>query len=230
MFLNDACDSRFDARHRSERPIPSGAIRERTVWILSVTWLGTGTLILAPLGKTFALTLGLVGCIVLYDVVHKKTAWSPVVMAACRFLLYLVAASTAIHGITSDVLWNAAALTAYVIGLSFIARRESTRDAINHWALLFLLAPVPVAIGLNGIGSDWNVPVLLALFAAWLGWCLRPLFAKKPRAIGRTVSGLLAGIVLVDFLALQGASGAFALVFPLLFAGALLLQRFIPAT
>src|SRR6266478_3370591 len=35
MFLNDAFDADFDRQHRKERPIPSGALPARTVWI---TW------------------------------------------------------------------------------------------------------------------------------------------------------------------------------------------------
>ena len=32
MFLNDAFDANFDAIHRRDRPIPSGAIAVDTVW------------------------------------------------------------------------------------------------------------------------------------------------------------------------------------------------------
>lgn len=46
----------------------------------------------------------------------------------------------------------------------------------------------------------------------------------------RTVSGLLAGIVLVDFLAAPDLPKLLALVYVGLFLLALLLQRFVPAT
>jgi hypothetical protein len=45
-----------------------------------------------------------------------------------------------------------------------------------------------------------------------------------------TVSALLAGIVLVDMLAVQGGGGWMPLAFLALFASALILQRTIPAT
>jgi hypothetical protein len=231
MYLNDACDTRFDTLHRSERPIPSGAIRARTVWMLSIAWLAIGSLLLAPLGKTTALvTLGLLGCIVLYDVVHKKTALSPVVMAGCRFLLYLVAASTAIEGITTKMLWSALALAAYVVGLSYLARRESTQARINPWSWLFLLAPILVACLLNGITHKTSTVFLSLLFASWLAWSMRPILKKCDGAIAQAVGRLLAGIVLVDVLAVEGGSGLAPLVFMLLFASALILQRIIPAT
>ena len=60
--------------------------------------------------------------------------------------------------------------------------------------------------------------------------CLRPALWTPERNIGKTVSGLLAGIVLVDWLAAAGAPRELAYMFIGLFLLALLLQRFIPAT
>jgi hypothetical protein len=50
------------------------------------------------------------------------------------------------------------------------------------------------------------------------------------RQIGRAVSGLLAGIVFVDWLAVADAPRNFGLVFLALFGLAVLFQRFVPAT
>src|SRR5579872_5947815 len=44
MFLNDAFDSEFDAQHRPERPIPSGAISVGKVWGWGLGWLLAGLL------------------------------------------------------------------------------------------------------------------------------------------------------------------------------------------
>ena len=44
MFLNDALDVQFDHRHRPERPIPSGAIREGAVWQWGLSFLVLGFL------------------------------------------------------------------------------------------------------------------------------------------------------------------------------------------
>ena len=43
MVLNDAFDVAFDREHRPERPIPSGAISEKTVWYLGIGLLAFGT-------------------------------------------------------------------------------------------------------------------------------------------------------------------------------------------
>ena len=42
-------------------------------------------------------------------------------------------------------------LAAYVIGLSFIAQKESTRIALRLWPVLFLLAPLLLA-GITALG------------------------------------------------------------------------------
>jgi hypothetical protein len=68
--------------------------------------------------------------------------------------------------------------------------------------------------------------------ALLVAWTIRSLFHSlwsPTRNVGMTVSGLLAGIVLVDLLAVAGGFGLLV-AFVLLFAGALLFQRVIPAT
>ena len=59
---------------------------------------------------------------------------------------------------------------------------------------------------------------------------LVPLWRKTNPSIGRTVSGLLAGIVLVDMMAVVPLVGSYGVVLFPLFALALLLQRVVPAT
>ena len=269
MFLNDACDVRFDTAHRQERPIPSGAISARAVWLWSAALLLGGGVMLALLGFTTALiALGLVLCIVAYDLVHKRTVLAPFLMAGCRFLLYLVAGSAALGGINAKLLWCAGALAAYIVGLSFIACKEAQNVKPNLLVLPLFIAPLitghlgltfqnKIAVGLIGVG-----------YVGWVIWSLShlrsgagfkpadagilpanqiPGLEARPadtdvcpttcrprpdtsRAIGRTVSALLAGIVLVDMLAVQGGGGMMPLAFLALFASALILQRTIPAT
>ena len=231
MFLNDACDVRFDTAHRKERPIPSGAIPARAVWLLSAVLLLGGGVLLSLLGLTTALvTLGLGLCIVAYDVVHKRTALAPLLMAGCRFLLYLVAGSAALGGISSKLLWCGGALAAYIVGLSFIARKEAQNVKPNLLVLPLFVAPL--IAGHLGLTSQNSIALALIAvgYVAWVIWSLWHMVKGGAPAIGRTVSALLAGIVLVDMLAVQGGGGMMPLVFLGLFASALLLQRTIPAT
>jgi 4-hydroxybenzoate polyprenyltransferase len=231
MYLNDAFDAEFDAQYRSERPIPSGAISRNLVWQIGIVLLGAGALYLILLGTTTGiLTVLLVLCILAYDAVHKLITLSPLLMAACRFFLYLVSASIGFTGVTGRAVWCAFALTGYIIGLSYIARKESTRGGLKYWPLLCLAFPIILALIMNA--SEYQRPALLlsAVLGLWIIRCLRYTLWSPERNIGRTVSGLLAGIVLVDLLAVMDCSRQFAAVFICLFFAALLFQRFVPAT
>jgi len=231
MYLNDAVDARFDTRYRQERPIPSGAIQEQTVWLFSAGWLMAGMLILAMMGRTpFALSLILVACIIVYDLVHKLIPFSPLLMAGCRFFLYLLAASTAARGVTGLAVWSAFALAAYVVGLSYLARKESTQGLLSYWPCGLLAIPIVLAFILNAEDYQNRALVLASLLGVWIVRSLWYTVWTTERNIGRTVSGLLAGIVLVDLLAVVPAAYPMGMIFLLLFASALLFQRFVPAT
>jgi hypothetical protein len=232
MFLNDACDVEFDRQHRRERPIPSGAISPGAVWRWGFGWLIGGLALLFVGGRTTGmLGVGLAACILLYDAVHKVVTFSPVLLGACRFCVYVIAASVGVRAGYGRALWCGLALGAYVAGLSFLARRESARGAVPRWPVALLAAPVALA-GLMNAGV-YRAPALwLALvLVLWLARCLRPVWGTIPGNVGRAVSGLLAGIVLVDWLAVGPVlPRELNFVFLALFGGALLAQRFVPAT
>jgi len=231
MYLNDAFDAEFDKQHRPERPIPSGAITRGEVWGFGVGWLVLGTVLLALFGlATLILTLLLVASILVYDAIHKAMALSPVLMALCRFFLFLAAATTGEEGMPGLAIWTAMALALYIVGLSYVAKSESTRGALRYWPCWLMAAPVFLAYLVNAgryQAAGWVFSIVLA---GWVLWSLSFTFWLPEKNVGRTVSGLLAGIVLVDLLALGGATPVIGCVFLLLFGAALLCQRFIPAT
>ena len=230
MFLNDACDAGFDRAHRRERPIPSGAISEVAVWRIAIGLLGGGMLCLALFGASTALlALALFNCILAYDFLHKRIAWSPILMAICRLLLYLVAASTA-QGVNGTTLWSALALTAYITGLSYVAKRETVPGVIRFWPCALLALPIPLALLLNDGAQQRNALILSAVLALWATRSLRGTFWSAERNIGATVSGLLAGIVWVDLLAVCFVPPPVGAAFLALFLLALIAQRFVPAT
>lgn len=231
MYLNDAFDASFDRQYRRERPIPSGAIEEALVWKLGGGMLGLGWLLLAVLGWDTALLASLLVVAVLaYDAVHKAVAFSPVLMAACRFFLLLVAASVAWDGVTGVAIWNAFGLAGWIVGLSYVAKRESTTGRLQRWPLVALALPLMFA-ALYDSGPFWRGRALMlgALVVAWAAWCLRHTFAAGNRNLGLTVAGLLAGICLVDCLAVAPPVQGVA-IFLGLFVASLLGQRFVPAT
>jgi 4-hydroxybenzoate polyprenyltransferase len=231
MFLNDAFDATFDLQHRPERPIPSGAIRVETVWAWGFGWLGLGVACMFGLWQTTLIcALLLAVTILVYDAIHKIFALSPVLMAACRFLLVLMAASAGRHGITGLSIWTALALASYIIGLSFLARKESVAAPVSRWPCLFLAVPLMLALVVNQGEYLLRAIVLCVAAGLWMLRCLSFALWSPQRNIGRCVSGLLAGIVLVDLLAAWDGTPRTGAAFVGLFILALLLQRFAPAT
>jgi len=233
MYLNDAFDAEFDRARRSNRPIPQGLVSERFVWMAGLGLLLAGWLLVASLGKTPAvLGLVLIGSILLYDAVHKAVAVAPLLMALCRVLLIVLAASAGSAGVTGLSVWTSVALGCWVVGLSYLARRESDQHAvIRFWPLIALGVPVILAQLVNPGETRWRAIGMSVLLMVWAWRCIRFTLARSgaPRNIGKTVSGLLAGICLVDLLAVTPGFGL-GLVFVVLFATALLFQRYVPAT
>jgi 4-hydroxybenzoate polyprenyltransferase len=231
MFLNDAFDAVFDRHHRRSRPIPSGAISEREVWQWGFVWLALGLASASWLGMPALLwAAALCGCILFYNAVHKWTPLGPFLMGMCRLGVYLLAASSAQRGVSGEVIWKGLALAAYIVGLSFLARKESSRDRINFWPGLLLATPVVFA-GLIDDGSSWMPAMVYSLVvAAWSSWALSRSLGQPEPNVGYTISRLLAGIVLVDLLAVASSSEPWIGCFAAWFVLALLLQRFIPAT
>jgi hypothetical protein len=231
MFLNDFCDAVFDSQYRKERPIPAGLISRRATGTAAVGFLAAGIILLATLGwKPAAFSILLTAFIVLYDIVHKKISWAPILMGACRFLLYPLAASAVAGIVTTSVLLAAGALALYVAGITYVARGESRPQNPTRWPLVLLLLPVIAPFLTHPPQNQPAQFAASALLLVWMGRLLLPLWRGTNRSIGRVVSGLLAGIVLVDVIAVAPALGFHAAAFLLLFALALLLQRVIPAT
>ena len=231
MFLNDAFDADFDRENRRARPIPSGAIREKETWQWGFSLLALGAAGLIWAGTATAVfTLLLTGCILLYNLIHKLAGASAVLMGACRLLVYLVSASVARLGVTGNVLWCGLALASYILGVSWLARQEGGRGPAPHWPAIFLAAPLALA-ALSDDGLTRPAGNVLSLvLAVWLLWALRHAFWRAEPKVGYAVARLLAGIALVDLLAVADLAQPQAGLFLLWFVLALLLQRYIPAT
>ena len=230
MYLNDAFDAGFDAQHRRERPIPSGAIAVETVWRIGIVLLAGGLALLAPLGfTTAALAVCLAASILVYDAVHKLITFSPLLMALCRLLLYLTAASAAVTGVTGLAVWSGLALACYIVGLSYLARKEATGVIIQSWPQLLLAAPVLLGLLVNDGRSREPALLVSGILVLWGVRSLRSVWTQ-PRNIARAVSGLLAGIMWVDFLAVADEPRSIGAAFIALFLLAIGFQRFVPAT
>lgn len=216
MFLNDAFDAEIDARERPGRPIPSGLVTRGTVLGIGYGLLVAG-LALLLLGSLVGLAkpglmppaagVGTCAAVLAYNRWHKGHAWSPIVMGACRAGLYATAALAVSGKLETSVLWGAAALWLYIVGLTHVARFETGSVIDRAWVGAFVLAPLVVSAPQIVDKRNW-LAALCALLS--LGWSVRSLsFALRggKGQIPRAVVTLIAGVSLVDalFISLYGA-------------------------
>ena len=138
MFLNDAFDAPFDQVKRPERPIPSGDVSRRDVFIAGGMLLLIGELLLAPDAQTLAAGALLAAAIVWYDAQHKGSSLAPLVMGSCRGLVYCVAA-VFVASLTASAVIAALVITAYVAGLTVVAKLAG---ANARWLVPTLIAAI----------------------------------------------------------------------------------------
>jgi hypothetical protein len=233
MFLNDAFDQEFDRLRRPERPIPSGKISPALVWGHGFGQLVGGILLVACCGLVAASVAVILALfIVLYDLTHKLFTGSPWLMGACRFWVYIIAGAAGVDGVNGFPVFGGTALAFYVVGLSYVARRESSGGRVPPWPLLLLAAPIILALLVNAGGYRLPAIWISVVLGLWIARCVRSIFLGGGTNAGWIVTNLLAGIVLVDWLAVapQIAHWLGAGVFLFLFGLTKWLQKFVPAT
>lgn len=122
--FNDVADAAFDAKHKSDRAIPSGAISRAAASRLATIEMMLGAGLLIAAGASVLLLCALVLVILAYDAVHKKWIGSVVLMAGCRVLLAFSVASLPLRVLPPAFYWWVVALFVYIVALSLIARWE----------------------------------------------------------------------------------------------------------
>ncbi|MGO8674363.1 MAG: UbiA family prenyltransferase [Limisphaerales bacterium] len=229
VFLNDALDARYDRQFRRVRPIPAGAVSEAAVLRWALAWLLLGEVCLFALGKaTGGVGLALAFCAVVYNATHRLVTFSPVLLGLCRFLLYVTAATASAKGLEGWTIWCGIALALYVIGARCLPRPENILGHFDYWPVLLMGAPVLLALIMDA--GPYRMPglELSAVLLLWVVYCLRRAFWPVDRDFARAASGLMAGIVLVDWLAVADAPRALSLVFLGLFGATMLVERVAP--
>jgi hypothetical protein len=231
MYLNDYFDRAIDGRERPERPIPSGHISAHAVAAIGFCLIGAGAIATAAMGPAAAAMAALLAIsIVAYDLHHKANPFAPVVMGACRALVYGATAAVLSGGVSIFVAVAAVAIAAFVAGLTYAARQESLDKIGNLWPLALLAAPMLVAIGVfrQGLGAT----AIYLLLAVWIAAAVY-LLARRPVAgsVSRAVGWLIAGISLCDA-AILASTGA---IMPALaaiggFVLTLVAQKYVPGT
>ncbi len=229
-FLNDAMDTSYDREFRRSRPIPSGAVSASAVLRWGLTWLLLGEVCLVALGTTAGvLGLALALCVVVYNATHRLFTFSPLVLGLCRLLLYLVAATADGREVTGWPMWCGLALALYVVGVRCLPRPQYILGQLDYWPVALLAAPILLA-GLMDAGRyRWPGLELSAVLGLWIAYSLRRAFWPVGRDFPDAISTLMAGIALVDWLAVVDFPKFLGLVLFLgLFGTVLLFRRVAP--
>lgn len=218
-LANDWFDRKWDEQRRPERALPSGLFKPRTYFL--------GSLFCALAGSALAFYQGLACgicsllillCIAIYTRFHKAAIWSVLPMGLCRAGLYFLGAmvfwvsvrriseagfdpSRYILGTLVTVAIPASGLVSYIAGLSLSARYEGMEDSPQGPRVLSKAMLVFPLIAMSCVAFDgWPGAIIAGMipFAIWLGLC----FTRFAKPIPRYVSALLAGIPLVDLIAM----------------------------
>lgn len=140
MLLNDAFDAPFDRQARSERPIPRGDVSRSEAFAAGGICLVLGALLL-PAGPARWLGAGLGVAILVYDVSHKQNPVAPLVMGACRALVYAIAGAAVASTVTAPVLAGAVVMWVYVVALTVVAKLAGPSA---RWLVPLLIAGISV--------------------------------------------------------------------------------------
>lgn len=244
-FLNDWADRDWDAIHRPERGLPRGLFPP-LFYLAAATGLGLLGLCCAAAVSLQSLIIAIIIAlfVLLYTWVHKRAALSVIPMGLCRALLPLLGFSgfAAPLGFSPSLSACMFGLFCHIAGLSLSARCESMESApvslLRLSRLLFLCSAFSMFFAAwLGLACPLSTAVFgLLPYALWIALCLTVF--RKPVPVH--VSGLLAGIPLVDWVVLlplalaPTAAGPFAtacmIVSPLAFLSGRALQRLAPAT
>jgi hypothetical protein len=203
MILNDVMDVAVDRRERPERPLPSGRISVPVALFAALGCFTAGEVLLTALGwKPAVAGLALVALIVVYDAWHKGNPISPLLMGACRALVYVVAGLAIAGALNEEVSGAAAIMLVYLVGLTQVAKAEGGGIAAR-WPVVAVLAP---AVYWAKELPDAATALLIVAFLVWVGYALWLVLAR--RQIGAGVARLIAGIAVYDALVVAGAGGS----------------------
>ena len=128
IALNDLLDLPLDRLERPGRPLPSGALSTKFAGRLILVAFGIGVASASAVGLRASLVaLLLIGCVVGYDALLRRTAIGPWVMGLCRGTNVLLGMS--IHPMLGGTEgWTvAASYGLFVAGITWISRHETER-------------------------------------------------------------------------------------------------------
>lgn len=224
--LNDYFDADEDARHRPERPIPSGAVSRSRALVFGVTLLASGVGIASLTGGATAGAVAavLALAIVSYDGLFKGSLIGFLVMGGSRGMNVLLgtAAAAAPTALPMRAFLVPAVITLYIGSVTHMAESEtgaSDRLAVSIGVAGTVVAALGVAGALvvsptSPVGTTITAG-LLAGFLIWTGPPLRTSYVNpSPETIGPAVGACVLGLTILTaaFAATAGIEWSIAAV------------------
>lgn len=222
MVLNDVFDAELDAQQRPERPIPSGRVKRGSAFRFGLALLAlslvAATLVSGLAGhiKPLAVAVTLAVVIITYDYWAKPTYLGPLVMGGCRTLNVLLGASASGSWLnTPAVLFYAAVIGIYTVGLTWLARHEVTHARLADilGGALLIFASLVAVTYLPWLVTDPQLTPLAWFIFCGLLWSRAgqllwgPLTTDSPMKVRAAVGGLIALFIPVDAAASGIAAG-----------------------
>jgi 4-hydroxybenzoate polyprenyltransferase len=169
LVINDLADYDEDLRDRPSRPLPSGGVSRRTAYGLAYLFIAlaliAATVVSIPVLIATAILLAL---ILLYNLLAKRSKiFGPWVMGLCRGASVQVGVAAIAPWHVNGGLAAAIAITVYIVGVSQIARNETSDPRLPHLVgtLIRGLLVVQAVMCIYAGGIGW-IPAFL-LLALW---------------------------------------------------------------
>lgn len=205
MILNDLFDYSVDLRERPHRPIPSGRINAREAFFVYFILVGIGLFIVRTfIPNAIPVALILLALTVIYNGLHQKLNFSPLIMGACRGSIYLLSAAAAGWHFNSEhpALWlMSCTLMIYISSVSFIARDELQNQVSTKQKIFLLLALVAIFIPLLMGQINFLRYITFIVAIGWISWISARFINQRISPMG-AVGKMLAGMSLLDALIL----------------------------
>jgi len=166
--------------------------------------------------------------IIFYNVWHKTNPFSPLLMGLCRVLVYITS-YVACGGAEwqNDLLIPLSLVLVYLMSLSYVAKFEKRNSFLKLWITIFLYVPCFYFV----LEYNHFIPLPFVMFIVWTTVCMRWLKDPYDQNVGLAVSGLIAGISLLDALILASRFTILGVMMAILaWALTLVLQKFIKGT
>jgi 4-hydroxybenzoate polyprenyltransferase len=200
--LNDYLDYEQDRLERPHRPLPSGRISRRNALVLAGILFACGMLISLFLGVLQVVIVGVLAIlIVVYDALAKDTAVGNLVMAACRYMNWLLGLSTA--GLELTIALIPVPVFTYVAALTALSRTETGKREhavpLSVFAGLAATVVMFLVLILSGVlENQWSLLLLVPAVLTLLARLVHLYRHWSTEKVQQTVGIMIYGIILLD--------------------------------